>query len=106
MESAARDVTVQPGAVAAIFLRAVETQPGAVEGTLTLRHAGGIITAPVRFDIRPLAALRVHVRDENDRPVTARTTFTRTMGSRSRCRRARRRSKPRVGPSTVSHPNT
>ena len=80
MESAARDITVRPGAVAAIFLRAVETQPGAVEGTLTLRHAGGIITAPVRFDIRPLVALRVHIRDENDRPVTARIYLTGSDG--------------------------
>src|SRR5687768_3354339 len=41
MESAARNIVVPGGAAKPLFLRAVETQSGATQGKLTLRHAGG-----------------------------------------------------------------
>lgn len=76
MESAAPDITVPAGATVPVLLRAVETSLGPTTGRLTLRHAGGELTAPVHFDIRPLVPLRVRLEDERGRPTVARVYLT------------------------------
>lgn len=80
MESTAAKVTVAPGKAAPLFLRAVETQVGEAQGKLTLRHAGGELTADVRFDVRPLVPLRVKLLDERGRPAAARIYLTGSDG--------------------------
>ncbi len=80
MESAARKITVPPSSSAPLFLRAVETRLGPVEGTLTLKHAGGELAAPVYFEVRPLVPLRVRIVDENGRPAVARVYLTGSDG--------------------------
>ena len=64
MESAARKLVVPPNRSVPVFLRAVETRLGPSEGKLTLKHAGGELTAPIYFDVRPLVPLRVRILDE------------------------------------------
>jgi hypothetical protein len=80
MESVARQVSVPPGKSVPLFLRAVETHPGASEGKLSLRHSRGDLTAEVKFDIRPLVPLRVRIVDERTRPSTARVYLTGSDG--------------------------
>ena len=80
MQSAARKIVVPPSASQPVFLRAVETRPGPSEGTLTLKHAGGELTAPVHFEIRPLVPLRVRILDERGLPGAARMYLTGSDG--------------------------
>ncbi|MEO7652895.1 MAG: CehA/McbA family metallohydrolase, partial [Bryobacteraceae bacterium] len=80
MESVVRAVTVQPGTVSSIVLRAVETQSGPTQGKLTLRHAGGEIQTQVHFEIRPLVPVRVHIVDERGQPAAARVYLTGSDG--------------------------
>ena len=80
MQSAARKIVVPPSSSTPVFLRAVETQPGATEGKLTLRHSGGELAAPVYFDIRPLVPLRVRIVDERGLPAAARIYLTGSDG--------------------------
>jgi hypothetical protein len=80
MESAARKLTVAPGKAVALFLRSVETNAGAARGKLTLRHAGGDLTADLEFDVRPLVPLRVRIVDERNRPAPARVYVTGSDG--------------------------
>ena len=80
MQSAARKVVVPPSSSQPVFLRAVETRLGPSEGTLTLKHAGGELAAPVHFEIRPLVPLRVRILDERGQPGTARIYLTGSDG--------------------------
>jgi TolB protein len=61
---------------AGYFLRVVESQPGTVEGKLTVRAGAREISAPIGFDVRPLVSLRVEIRDEQGRPAAARLYLT------------------------------
>lgn len=80
MQSAARKIVIPPSSSTPVFLRAVETQPGRSEGKLTLRHAGGELSAPIYFEIRPLVPLRVRIRDERGLPAAARIYLTGSDG--------------------------
>jgi hypothetical protein len=80
MESVARKIVVPPSSSHALFLRAVETQLGASEGRLTLKHASGELSAPVYFNIRPLVPLRVRILDERGLPAAARVYLTGSDG--------------------------
>jgi hypothetical protein len=80
MQSAARKVVVPPSSSTPVFLRAVETRLGASEGKLTLQHAGGELSAPVYFEVRPLVPLRVRILDERGLPVAARIYLTGSDG--------------------------
>jgi hypothetical protein len=80
MQSAARRIVVPPSSSVPVFLRAVETQPGASDGKLTLSHAGGELSAPVYFEIRPLVPLRVRILDERGHPAAARIYLTGSDG--------------------------
>ena len=80
MMSASQKLTVAPGKAVMLFLRSVETHAGPAEGKLTLHHAGGDLTADLRFEIRPLVPLRVHIVDERGRPAPARVYLTGSDG--------------------------
>jgi hypothetical protein len=80
MESAARGIVVPAGKSAAIMLRAVETQLGFAEGTITLQHASGELATGLKFDIRRLVPLRVRIADEMGRPAIARVYLTGSDG--------------------------
>ena len=80
MESAARNVVVAPGSVAAVLLRAVETKLGPTEGKLLLRHDGEEAATNVYFDVRPLVPLRVRILDERGMPTTGRVYLTGSDG--------------------------
>ena len=80
MESAVQKLTIAPGKATALFLRSVETQAGGAEGKLTLRHAGGELTARINFDVRPLVSVRVRILDERGRPAPARVYLTGSDG--------------------------
>lgn len=80
LESAARKIVVPPSASQPVFLRAVETRLGPSEGKLTIKHAGGELTAPVYFEIRPLVPLRVKILDERGLPAAARIYLTGSDG--------------------------
>jgi hypothetical protein len=80
MESAVRGLIVPAGKSTAVMLRAVETTIGPAEGKITLQHAGGELSAAIKFDVRPLVPLRVHIVDETGRPTTARVYLTGSDG--------------------------
>lgn len=80
MDSAARKIVVPSFSSQSVFLRAVETRPGPCEGKLMLKHAGGELTAPVYFEIRPLVPLRVRILDERGGPAVARIYLTGSDG--------------------------
>ena len=80
MESSAPKLTVPPNASLPVFLRAVETKLGSSEGKLTLKHAGGELTAPLYFEVRPLVPLRVRILDERGMPAVARIYLTGSDG--------------------------
>src|SRR5262249_7538835 len=68
MESTAQNISVAPGKSSALFLRAVETQIGETRGRLTLKQGAHELGTDLRFDVRPLVPLRMHILDERGRP--------------------------------------
>lgn len=80
MQSAVRKIVVPPSSAQPVFLRAVESRPGATEGRLILSHNGGELAAPVHFEIRPLVRLGVKILDEHGRAAAARVYLTGSDG--------------------------
>ncbi len=58
-DSSFAPVSIAANQASGFFLRVVETNPGAVKGTLTVKAGARETSAEVRFDVRPLARLQV-----------------------------------------------
>lgn len=69
-------VAVAPHAAAGFFLRLNESRPGAGSGALAIEAGVNRTERRVPFEVRPLASLRVKLRDSDGSPVAARVYLT------------------------------
>jgi hypothetical protein len=76
MSSQFKDAQLEANSTGGYFLRAIETEPGAKKGWLTVRAAGESLATEVTWDVRPLVQLRVNLLDEDGKPTAARVYLT------------------------------
>jgi hypothetical protein len=71
---------LKPAIAAGYFLKLQESQPGRVTRDLIIRAGGRELKTPLQIEVRPLARLRVELRDERGAPAAARVYLTASDG--------------------------
>lgn len=65
---------------AGYFLRVMELEPGRRSARLEMRAGRHVVSDEIRLDVRPRSTLKVHLMDEDGRPVAARVYLTGSDG--------------------------